>query len=348
MIGSKKQHGHLDRLDGAVAVGWAIDPEYHDRMPNIFAMADGAVIGSVQPYIYRGDVQKVKGRDGVFGFSYRLPESVLAGANSIYFLLETGKMLVNGAVKGDPTPFLVQGGNSLLGTNLISLHIPKSGGSSLGVALQARFGRSLYVIPPGAERRGLPNLPVAQMAQMQCVHGHIAYGCDRLLPGNWTYATVLRDPVSRVLSHYRFALQMSQNLPPIREALETTLNGDFDNLITRYLSGLLKKVPLGKLDNDAVELAIANVERDFSFVGFLDDGPDLDAALGQLLGAGDIRLGEVNVGTNRSVQFSENDIAAVRHHNRFDIALYDRLRAASIAKKTAASGSADLLHHHPQ
>jgi hypothetical protein len=38
---------------------------------------------------------------------------------------------------------------------------------------------------------------------MRVFQGHIPFGLSDLLPGDARYATVLRDPIERTLSHYR-------------------------------------------------------------------------------------------------------------------------------------------------
>lgn len=101
---------------------------------------------------------------------------------------------------------------------LVSLHLPKTAGTSFAAALQAQFGpryrpdyddlpmqlglwsRRYRALRDGLRLRGQWSDEVA------CVHGHFLPVKYRLaLRGKpVTYLTWLRDPVERVLSHYHY------------------------------------------------------------------------------------------------------------------------------------------------
>jgi len=103
-------------------------------------------------------------------------------------------------------------------TLLISLHLPKTAGTSVRYALRARYGPHLledYDALPMHMRRGRRELVaivdgVATGRRITddvvAIHGHflpVKY-CFALLSRPLRYATWLRDPVERVLSHYHY------------------------------------------------------------------------------------------------------------------------------------------------
>ena len=104
------------------------------------------------------------------------------------------------------------------GALLVSLHLPKTAGTSFATSLASafgggyradyddlpmqapRWGRRLQAIRAGGALRG--SLPPA----VRCVHGHFLPLKYRLALGRRParYITWLRDPVERVVSHYHF------------------------------------------------------------------------------------------------------------------------------------------------
>ncbi len=101
---------------------------------------------------------------------------------------------------------------------LVSLHLPKTAGTSLRYAMRAHYGMRLledYDAPPMQQPRGRRELAaiIAGMSadkwlakDVAAIHGHFLPVQYRIaLRGrNVRYATWLRDPVERVLSHYHY------------------------------------------------------------------------------------------------------------------------------------------------
>jgi hypothetical protein len=101
---------------------------------------------------------------------------------------------------------------------LISLHLPKTAGTSFLALLETHYGDALvrdYGDRPlhcGALRRrvraaagGLRNaLPSRRLRDAACIHGHFLPLKYARLPGRRHFVVWLRDPVERLASHYHY------------------------------------------------------------------------------------------------------------------------------------------------
>ncbi len=110
--------------------------------------------------------------------------------------------------------------NRTLGDDtLIFLHLPKTGGTALRTSLQQAFDplASALVYPSGdldgtMTREQFAALPPDALERLRLVMGHISYGAHRRIPRTCRYASIVREPVERVLSLYYHYL----NLPGVR------------------------------------------------------------------------------------------------------------------------------------
>jgi hypothetical protein len=91
---------------------------------------------------------------------------------------------------------------------LLSVHIPKCGGTSLEVVLRELFGKQLYLHYTDDEGKALPKK--APHIGGNCVHGHFWHhqfpvSIGEYYPNCRQFITVLRDPFEIALSawHYR-------------------------------------------------------------------------------------------------------------------------------------------------
>jgi len=88
---------------------------------------------------------------------------------------------------------------------LISLHLPKTGGRSFRIILETWFGQNLY--DHYASNNTLPTHHPTD-TPFSCIHGHFnskqAFGALDYYPKNKQYVTLLRDPLKRQISYYRY------------------------------------------------------------------------------------------------------------------------------------------------
>ena len=100
---------------------------------------------------------------------------------------------------------------------IISVHIPKTAGTSLGWGLRDRFGarlledyadRPLSDSPEDEQRRAVTRERVRDsgpelLSRYDAVHGHFIADKYAALPGAPLFCVVLRDPVERSASHHQ-------------------------------------------------------------------------------------------------------------------------------------------------
>jgi len=129
---------------------------------------------------------------------------------------------------------------------LVSVHIPKCGGTSLQHVLVGIFGRKRVLLnyDPAIFRLGQASLALIP-PDTQCIHGHFMSDLfDDCLP-QYELVTWLRHPVQRVVSHYYHFLRHPETDDPCcrvllgrRLSLEEFAELDLmRNEMARYLAG---------------------------------------------------------------------------------------------------------------
>ena len=196
-------------------------------------------------------------------------------------------------------------------------HVPKCGGTSVGRAIRKRFLLSQATVLPEATYRAEEMLdPSASAAELlaraeelreRMFLYHLAAGVDcvsahvRFSDAGWAaygekakFVTILREPVARFISHYRYSHCRPGAHGHIPEDFETFLNGpaarQFGAFYTYFFSGLPSTADM--TTGEALDRAKANLAK-FHVVGFLDDTPGFESAIKAQVGVR-IRIGHEN------------------------------------------------------
>jgi hypothetical protein len=169
----------------------------------------------------------------------------------------------------------------------IILHIHRTGGTTLDQIWHRQFGDSL--IKRQARKfiqkwKKLSSKDYLKSLTLKDKYytSHVCYGIHELLPQPSTYVTFVREPVSRIISLYYYSkatptafyhgLARDKTLEEF--ALETKLH-ELDNGQVRIIAGgskdyFMNRTPYGKCDENLLEIAKQNLEKDFAFVGVTD------------------------------------------------------------------------------
>lgn len=156
----------------------------------------------------------------------------------------------------------------------IFLHIPKTAGLTLNTVLeQAYAGERTFSIYGPKWRRSVGlfrSFPQSARDSFKLVYGHQMFGLHRDFTKPTIYFSMLREPVARLVSFFRFA----QTDPTINRKLggRITMENLFllgglpvggDNTMTRFLAGdaTIDKVPAGQCTQTVYEVAAENLER---------------------------------------------------------------------------------------
>ena len=162
--------------------------------------------------------------------------------------------------------------------NLIFLHLPKNGGSSLRPILRRYFDSSnkftiRLVRNDKLNIDTFVNLPENKRAKIRYLQGHMSFGLHKYMQGPTDYVTILRKPVDRIISFYYYVLSLPEHRLH-REIVDGNMSlydfaqrvnePDVHNAQVRFISGLDDRGDL------MLEKALENIEHYFPVVGLLE------------------------------------------------------------------------------
>ncbi|WP_368345861.1 sulfotransferase family 2 domain-containing protein [Pelagovum sp. HNIBRBA483] len=240
----------------------------------------------------------------------------------------------------------------LLPHPIVFHHIPKCGGTSVGRALRRRYLLSQAGLRTAASDAALaligeseisaPLHPFREAILLYHLHCntraiamHVGFSprAYKAFSASYTFATVLREPVARFMSHLCWNASHPDATEGIRlqlpDFLETAQARRLGATMVAYLSGLPSETP--PHHPDAIEAAIKNLER-FDVIGDLDHMDAFHTSLSKRLGTR-LKIGVENVRTGPAMPTAYQGAIAdrIREICAPDIALweaYQQRRAA--------------------
>ncbi len=222
---------------------------------------------------------------------------------------------------------------------VIFLHLPKTAGMSLrGLFVKnyrgtPHFNTDLKELTDEAWQKCLDRIrqvPPDDLERYRVFKGHMPFGLHKILPGPVEYITFLREPVQRVISHYRMLCRkniLPSNLVIDPAKKEWNLGAyppffrDLDNLQTRLLSGSSLNLPFGACTEEHLNQAKANLDQ-FKFVGLTEQFDLSLMLLKRLCGWRWHFYVPDNRSTGDPSPLSPVVLEAIRNLNRFDYELY--------------------------
>lgn len=255
----------------------------------------------------------------------------------------------------------LRGNDELREARLIFTHIPKAAGTTLdriisGVA-RARnetYRRALGTYLGqwlGEEKDEATEWLKAQIltdgspaAEIRYLTGHIPFGVHALLPGTSHYATIVREPISRCISQFRMGVQRGawSSETPI-ESLYASAKFIADPQTRQISGGETVDEPCGE---SQLATAIDNLSEHYLLAATTEQFNDLLKVLIALFEWPDIAYGDFQVSAGEAGrQISDENLASFRHHNQFDMQLYDAVcRRPTIWNAGLVLGPPDAGH----
>jgi hypothetical protein len=243
---------------------------------------------------------------------------------------------------------------------LLYMHIAKTAGTALRETILKNYKQSevayIYPEPPGFPMGDLRDLPLAQRSQFRFVVGHFQYGIHNEIPNEYTYFSIVRDPLHRVRSHYNFLVEYKNQIvaddgriKTLEEMLEGKLTVDLDNLMVRCFAGVSEThFPAGTINAEIYELARHHVEKEFLYIGQQERLADAYSVLQAKLGWNwSLPPEMMNRGSySREDRVPDGDAALIKRFNSWDFKLYEHILEifpSPIAARQDASGTIRLL-----
>jgi hypothetical protein len=274
------------------------------------------------------------------GFRFQLAEDVLSDpVVDVSVVSETGDHLIH-------SPFRVASSALQAGperahrgheTCVLFMHIPRTSGTAFRRAIEPNYAGSeriyYYPTPPGIWHERFETLPARQLASFKIVVGHFVFGVHSKINAPCEYVTVVRDPVTRVISNYCFAVRNKpaeitssrHAILTLEEVLERQILAELDNLTVRCFGGYgERKCPAGMLGPEAYEAAVENAQR-FRFIGHQQRSEAAWTCLRRIFGWQRGTLERLNAGRPEDLEISARTRTAIEHYCRYDIQFYNEV-----------------------
>jgi hypothetical protein len=211
---------------------------------------------------------------------------------------------------------------------LVFLHVPKTGGKTIVSPLIWSFPERERIHLDTLDSRldgAMNSIPLERRSHARLVWGHLPYGVHLYMPQRCEYFTILREPIARVVSVFKYILRARDHVLhdrvategiPLEEYLESGMDeGQTENSQTRQLSGR----QFGVLDRAALEEAKHNLEASL-VVGLTERFEETFVLLRRTLG---LRM-PFYITRNVSPPYEASDRAVelARERNELDLELY--------------------------
>jgi hypothetical protein len=234
---------------------------------------------------------------------------------------------------------------------LLFLHIPKAAGTTLVRIIERQYPTgtvhrcrdvSPRVIADAIARRP-PDAPA-----LSCVMGHMLFGLHAYLRQPGRYVTMLRHPVSRVVSHYEYVRRTPEHyahreVVDRRLSLEayvaSGLSSEVNDGQVRLLCGRdgAEAVPHGEVSQDMLEAAVGNLRAHALAVGLSERFDESLLLFQRLLGWPDVRYTPENTAPGARPPITPAARAVIERYNALDLRLYEHGRRV-LEQALAAAG----------
>lgn len=218
------------------------------------------------------------------------------------------------------------------------LHIPKAAGTTLQTILSHNFppGKTWIIDSnrPNTAIRYFSKLTAEEKQRFVAFRGHMAFGTHQFLDRDFTYVTLLRHPVDRMISHYYYVKQcgpahylfdqVHRNKYSLAQYVRSGISPELDNGQVRLLTDTENTVPIGGMTREHLEQAKQNLVRYFGVVGTVDRFDEFLIMLRKRFALPSIEYDRENVTKSRPrlKDLPESDRQAILEVNQLDEELY--------------------------
>ena len=231
---------------------------------------------------------------------------------------------------------------------VIFTHVPRSAGTTL-VSIMKRFYPkdaqfNFYVREQaGTTAQAMEefkNLPEQKRGRLKLLQGHTSFGIHQYYD-SYTYITLFRDPVERIVSYYYYTLKrprhylhniLISNRMRLEDFIASGLSTELDNIQTRQISGS-QNVPYGQCTEKMLETAKLNLVRYYAVTGITEHFDESVMLMKRRLGWTYPFYVKQNIIDDRppKSQIPESVVRHIEQHNALDVQLYrfalERFRA---------------------
>lgn len=220
------------------------------------------------------------------------------------------------------------------------VHIPRTGGTSLGRIMRHIYGAQNIAEFYGDAEENVVNNKIERFRSAglekqslpDVLIGHFVFEFDEL-SAHYAYTTMLRRPLDRMISYYFYALRDRNNyfhsyIVQRRLSLDafllSDLSLDFDNYQVRAISGASFESHRERVDEEHLNKAKSNLADRFRCFGLTERFPESVDAFAAAFGWNIEILPRDNMNSYPGeVSVSQEAVAHVEASNRFDQQLYD-------------------------
>ena len=220
---------------------------------------------------------------------------------------------------------------------LVFLHIPKCAGTTLRPIITSHYLPTDLIL--GYSDSADPDADDLDLSKLlnnhaKCYFGHFFMDID-IDPANFVCASVIRDPVKRIISHYyhivrdathwqhRLVIDHGYSLADHALGIDNNNNREVDNGQLRQLAGLSADL---KIDEPVFAAARSKLLRTYALVGVTENLDDFVFRLSRLMGwqpRSDFE--NRNVGNYDAAMIPRELVSAIRERNKWDQRLYEEM-----------------------
>lgn len=222
--------------------------------------------------------------------------------------------------------------------NIIYLHIPKNGGTTLHQIIQQQYKKeeifNVDLFDRDKSKTELLGLKEKDKEKIKVLKGgHIEFGWHQYLnnPNSYKYFTILRNPIDRALSfyyyakrtpiHYLYDILNKKNITFEEFITNENWTKEISNGQTKMIAG----VNQGEECSDSIyKQAVKNIEEQFFFIGYLEKYNETLFLLKESLNWSNVKYNILNENKNRDYQLSESTTKNIIELNFFDNKLYQK------------------------